>query len=81
MSFDRFMFWSIKLNLDFVLVISNDDFGYKTWLWIPLSKILELNLETHESGKSGEEFFPIPADEFIQISYNEPIEKLFIKRF
>ena len=70
-----------KFNLQIWFAVSNEDYGYKTWFWIPVSKILELNLEPRESNKSGEEFFPFPADEFTQISYNDSIERLFSKSF
>jgi len=69
-----------KFNLQIWFALSNEDLGYKTWLWIPVSKVLELNLKPCESNKSNEEFFPIPAEEFIQISSNYSIDRLFSKR-
>ena len=66
-----------RFNLQIWYAISNEESDYKTWFWIPVSKVLELDKKTKTSSKSREEFFPIPADQFIQISYNDPIERLF----
>ncbi|MGV8151573.1 MAG: hypothetical protein ACP5OG_00690 [Candidatus Nanoarchaeia archaeon] len=68
-----------KFNLQIWYVLSNEDFGYKTWLWIPTSKVLEYELKKQTSNKSGEDFFPIPAEEFIQISDKDSIDKLFVR--
>jgi len=68
-----------KFNLQIWYVLSNEDYNYQTWFWIPVSKVLESGIKTKESSKSGEDFFPIPTKEFIQISHNDSIDRLFIK--
>lgn len=70
-----------RFNLQIWFVISNEDYDYKTWLWIPVSKVLESGIKTFISSKSKEGFFPIPLDEFIQISDNDSINILFEKSF
>ncbi|MBS3155534.1 hypothetical protein J4404_03485 [Candidatus Woesearchaeota archaeon] len=35
-----------KFNLHIWYVISNSDFDYKTWLWIPVSKVIESGVIT-----------------------------------
>jgi len=70
-----------KFNLQIWFVISNEDYDYKTWLWIPVSKVLESGIKTRISTKSNEGFFPIPLEEFIQISDNDSINRLFEKSF
>jgi hypothetical protein len=68
-------------NLQIWYVISNENYDYKTWFWIPNSKVMESDIKTYISGKSGEGFFPIPIKDFIQISDNDSINRLFEKSF
>ena len=75
----KFSSFQRKFNIPIWYAISNEESDYKTWLWIPVSRVLELNVEACISSKSNEPFFPISMDNFIQISHNESIEKLFIK--
>ena len=41
-----------KFNLNIWFVISNEDFDYKTWLWIPVSKVFESGKPKYTSSKS-----------------------------
>lgn len=68
-----------KFNLHIWYVISNEDFDYKTWLWIPVSKVIESGVTEHISSKSGESFFPISPKEFIQIADDDSLDRLFSK--
>ena len=68
-----------KFNLHIWYVISNSDFDYKTWLWIPVSKVIESGVTERISNKSGESFFPIPSQDFIQIADNDSLDRLFSK--
>ncbi len=69
-------------NLQVWYVISNEDYDYKTWFWISVSKVLEEGkLKKFKSTKSGEEFFAVPITSFIQISYRDSLERLFSKCF
>ena len=70
-----------KFNLQVWYVLSNKHYNYNTWFWIPVSKVLESDIEAKVSGKSKEDFFPVPVKEFIQISDNESIDKVFTKSF
>ena len=70
-----------KYNIPVWYVISNKDFGFKTWLWVPISKVLEKGISERVSSKSGEKFFPIPAGDFIQLSENDGLDRLFSKLF
>lgn len=70
-----------RFNLQIWFVISNEEYDFKTWLWIPVSKVLESGIKTYISSKSNEGFFPIPLEEFIQISDNDSINRLFEKSF
>lgn len=70
-----------KFNLQIWYAISNEDSDFNTWFWIPNSKVMESDIKTYISGKSGEGFFPIPIKDFIQISDNDSINRLFEKSF
>lgn len=70
-----------KFNLHVWYVISNDRFDYKTWLWIPVSKVMELELTERISSRSGSPFFPIPSENFIQIADDDSLGRLFSKCF
>jgi len=66
-----------KFNLPIWYVISNEEYDYKTWFWIPVSKVLEEGLPKFISSKSKEDFFAVPLDNFIQISINDSLDRLF----
>lgn len=66
-------------NLHIWYVLSNEESDFKTWLWIPVSKVLELGIPKHISSKSGMDFFPIPPEEFIQIADDDSLSRLFTK--
>ncbi|MFH1710938.1 MAG: hypothetical protein ABH840_01375 [Nanoarchaeota archaeon] len=68
-------------NLHIWYALSNEESDFKTWLWIPVSKVLELGIPRHVSSKSGMDFFPIPPEEFIQIADNDSLDRLFSKLF
>jgi len=70
-----------KFNLNIWYVLSNEDSDYKTWLWIPISKVFESGTLIHTSNISGEEFYAIPPEEFIQIGFNDSLDRLFSKSF
>ncbi len=71
-----------NFNIQVWYAISNEDSNYNTWYWIPASKVLEIGkLKKVTSGVSGEEFFPIPIAEFIQISTSDSLGRLFAKMF
>ena len=71
-----------RFNMHIWYAISNRDYGYKTWLWIPISKVMESGkIPQHTSSKSREDFYAVPLEEFIQISDDDSLDKLFSKSF
>ena len=71
-----------KFNLPIWYVLSNEDFDYKTWFWIPISKVLEEGKNPKfKSGKSNMDFFAISVKEFIQIAADDSLDRLFSKCF
>lgn len=66
-----------KFNLPIWFALSNELLDYKTWLWIPAPKVMELGIEKKESSKSREHFFPVPEDAFKKLTYEDSLGKLF----
>src|SRR3989344_5869639 len=60
-----------KFNLQVWYAISNEELGYKTWLWIPNTKVLELGITEQISSVSKEKFIPVPINNFKQIADND----------
>jgi len=65
-----------EFNINVWYVISNEDYDYETWFWIPVSKVLEEKLPLYVSSKSKMDFIPIKLDKFIQISTGDSLGKL-----
>ena len=70
-----------KFNLNIWFVISNEDFDYKTWLWIPVSKVFESGKPKYTSSKSEMEFYAVSPQEFIQIAIDDSLDRLLSKCF
>lgn len=68
-------------NLHIWYAISNEDYDFRTWFWIPVSKVLESGIPKFNSSKSQEEFHAVPPEEFIQISEDDSLARLFTKSF
>lgn len=70
-----------RFNINTWFVISNENVGFGTWYWIPVSKVLEAGINLQKSSKSGQLFFPIPEKFFIQVAGDDSLERLFSKLF
>jgi len=70
-----------RFNMQIWYAISNRDYDYKTWLWIPVSKVMEAGMPRYSSSKSNEDFYAVPPEEFIQIADDDSLERLFSKSF
>jgi len=70
-----------RFNLHIWYALSNEDSDYKTWLWIPVSKVLEAGMPKFNSSKSKEDFYAVPPEQFIQIADNDSLDRLFQKSF
>jgi len=70
-----------KFNLNIWYAISNESFDYKTWLWIPVSRVLEEGIPKHVSSKSRTTFFAVLPEKFTQISVDDSLDRLFSKCF
>ena len=67
-----------KFNLPIWFAISNQILNYKSWFWIPVSKVLEQNISKFKSSKSKMDYFAVPLNNFIKINENESLNKLFL---
>jgi len=71
-----------RFNMQIWYVISNQEYAYKTWFWIPVSKVMESGkIPKYESSKSKQDFYAVPAEEFIQIADSDSLGRLFSKSF
>jgi hypothetical protein len=68
-------------NIPLWYAISNEDYGFNTWFWVPVSKVFESGMSKHSSSKSQEEFYAVPVKEFIQIADSDSLDRLFSKSF
>ena len=65
-------------NLKVWYAISHKNFGFKTWYWIPTSKVIEIGKEKeYKSPLDKNPYYSIPVEEFIQIPSNKSIDTLF----
>ena len=70
-----------RFNINTWFALSNEKVGFNTWYWIPVSKVLEAGIGLQKSGKSGQLFFPIPKNYFIQVAGDDSLSRLFSKLF
>lgn len=64
-------------NLRVWYVFSSDRYHFKTWFWIPVSRVLEIGkTEKRFSRETGREFFAIPMDEFVQVADSDNLTRL-----
>ena len=70
-----------EFNLHIWFVLSNEEYDYKTWFWIPVSKILEEGIPKYVSKKSQSDFFAVPPTKFIQMSVDDSLDRLFSNLF
>ena len=70
-----------KFNLNIWYVLSNEDSDYKTWLWIPISKVFESGRPVFTSSKSNMNFYAVSPREFVQIADDDSLDRLLSKFF
>lgn len=77
----KYSYLQRTFNLQIWYVLSNEEYDFKTWFWIPISQILEEGIPKYTSSKSKTYFFAIPPTKFIQISIDDSLDRLFSKCF
>ena len=72
-------------NLQSWYVISNEKYHYKTWFWIPTTKVVKSGLifkpkdKNKKSWQKTTECYSVPISEFIQVSDTDSLERVFTK--
>lgn len=75
---DKYVNLQRKFNLQTWYVISNSDYNYNTWFWIPASKALESGFH-FISKETGTKCLSVPIEDFIQVSSDDSLERVFSK--
>lgn len=65
-------------NLQSWHVISSDKYHYKTWCWIPISKVVKTNFTFKPKGEN-KECCSVSILEFIEVSDDDSLERAFTK--
>lgn len=67
-----------NFNLQVWYAISNEKFHFKTWFWIPITKVLRAGF-VFPVKNTGDLCYSVPLDEFIQVSDDDSLERVFTK--
>lgn len=78
---EKYLGMQSVFNMQIWFVISNEDYHYKTWFWVPVSKVTKSGLFFKPREGSGDPCYSVPIEEFIQISENDNLDRLFGKLF
>jgi len=65
-------------NLQSWYVISSEKYHYRTWFWIPIINIIKTGF-TFEPKINQKKCYSIPISEFIQVSEDDSLERVFSK--
>lgn len=77
------------INIQCWYVISNEDNHFQTWYWIPMNKIIEIIKDPKKNNAfkfklkadPKKESYSVPISEFIQVSSNDSLSRIFEKIF
>ena len=75
---EKFLNLQRIFNLPMWYVLSNEDYHYRTWFWILISKIAKTGL-FFQSKEKGNMCYSVPISEFIQVSSDDSLERVFTK--
>jgi hypothetical protein len=78
---EKYALFQSKFHISIWYVISNENLGYKTWFWIPVSKILDLDIPKYKSSVSNQYYYPVKLKEFVKIDHEDSLAKIFSKSF
>jgi len=65
-------------NLQAWYVVSNEDYHYKTWFWIPITNVVKAGF-IFKSKEKGDNCYSVPISDFIQVSDDDSLERVFAK--
>jgi hypothetical protein len=75
---DKYVNLQRRFNLQTWYVISNEDYHFNTWFWIPATKALESGFH-FISKVTGTNCLSVPVENFIQVSSDDSLERVFSK--
>lgn len=75
---DKYVNLHRKFNLPAWYVISNENYHFNTWFWIPATKALESGFH-FISKQTGTKCLSVPTEAFIQVSDDDSLERVFSK--
>lgn len=76
---EKYMNLQRVCNLQSWYVISNEKYHYKTWFWIPITKVVKTGLLFRPKDKKNKDCYSVPISEFIQASEDDSLERIFTK--
>ena len=75
---EKYMNLQRIFNLQSWYVISNERYHFKTWFWIPISKVIKSGFMFIPKSRN-KECYSVPISEFIQVSSDDSLERVFAK--
>lgn len=67
-------------NLPTWFVISNENYHYRTWFWIPVSEVTRSGF-VFDTKEKNRKCYSVPVREFIQVADTDNLERIFSKLF
>lgn len=75
---EKYMNLQRTFNLQSWYVISSEKYHFKTWFWIPISKVMKAGF-IFNTKYGDRECYSVPISEFIQVSSDDSLERVFAK--
>ncbi len=75
---DKYSSMQSIFNIKTWIVISNKNYHYQTWFWMPVSGITKSGF-INKSSVSGEDYYSVPSEEFVTVSPSDNLERIFSK--
>ena len=77
---DKYVRMQRIFNVPTWFVISNKNYHYNTWFWIPCSEITRAGF-VFESKKIRKKCYSVPTNSFVQVADTDNLERIFTKLF
>jgi hypothetical protein len=77
---DKYIGMQRKFNIPIWFALSHEKRHYKTWFWIPVSDVTRAGFVFESQDKKGK-YYSVPIEEFVQVSYNDNLRRIFDKLF
>lgn len=75
---EKYMNLQRTFNLQSWYVVSNDKYHYKTWFWIPITKVVKSGF-VFDSKTGNDKCYSVPISEFVQVSDDDGLDRVFVK--